>query len=205
MCVSVILYAAIGAITLDRLLGVGYMGCADGTNRGKLNTAVALEPDLVLGIGQKKSMSLSDMAKSARLWVCGLACAMASAGAHTQVFKCTDDSGNVSFTDRPCVSSQKSEEMEIRAAPAQPSALSKTAAEYESERQRKRAKREELDQRVANAEAEVRKIKSDNVDAEKCSSARRKMAAMKRRDPITYNLDVSYFEFQQAAELYCGN
>ena len=155
-------------------------------------------------------MQSSNMARSARLGICVLACALASAGANAQVFKCTDDSGKVSYSDRPCTSSQKSEKATIHSAPTQPPGVSKTAADYEKERQQKRAQREraereELNQRVADAKAEVKKIKSDNFDPQKCSSARSNMAAMKKRDPVAYNLDVSYFELQQAAELYCGN
>jgi hypothetical protein len=155
-------------------------------------------------------MESSNMARSARLGLCVLACALASTGAHAQVFKCTDDSGKVNYTDQPCADSHKSEEITVHAPPPQSPEDRKAAEDNERElkqqrAQRERAERERLDQRVEDSRAKVEKIRSDNFDPAKCSSAREKMAAMKRRDPITYNLDVSYFEFQQAASLYCGN
>tara|TARA_R110001592_G_scaffold254940_1_gene518479 strand:+ start:10856 stop:11137 length:282 start_codon:yes stop_codon:yes gene_type:complete len=92
----------------------------------------------------------------------------------------------------------------------QPEEAGKLATDKEKERlqrqaQRKRAEREKLDLSIADSKAKIAKMKADNYDPEKCMSARSKMAAMKRRDPILYKADVSYFEYQQAAELYCGN
>jgi hypothetical protein len=162
----------------------------------------------VVAVGE--FMESSNMARGVRLGLCVLACALASAGAHAQIFKCTDDSGKVSYSDQPCSSSQKSEAVTIDPAPVQPEEARKLAEDKEKERQRRQAQREgaereKLDQSIADSKAKIRKMKADNFDPEKCKSARSKMAAMKRRDPLTYNLDVSYFEYQQAAELYCGN
>jgi len=154
-------------------------------------------------------MEPSNMAKGARLGLFALACALASAGAHAQVFKCTDDSGKVGFSDQPCASAQKSEEVKIQPAAPQPQAPSNPEAEYEIERQRqnhqRHVQREEQDRRIDDARRDVVKLKTDNYDLAKCNAARARMADMQRRDPVAYNLDVSYFEFQQAASLYCGN
>jgi hypothetical protein len=155
-------------------------------------------------------MESSNMARSARLGLCVLACALASAGAHAQVFKCTDDSGKVNYTDQPCADSHKSEEITVHAPPPQSPEDRKAAEDYERELQQKRvqrerAEREKLNQGVADAKAEVKKIKSENYNPEKCRSAQSKMAAMKRRDPIGYRYELDYFEYQQWAELYCGN
>ena len=154
-------------------------------------------------------MGSSHMARSARLGLCVLAWALASAGAHAQIFKCTEASGKVNYTDQPCPDAQNSEEVTIQPAPVSPEEASEKSADFERELQqkqveRKRVEREEIDRSIADSEAKISKMKADNYDPEKCMSARSKMAAMKKRDPITYNLDVSYFEYQQAAELYCG-
>jgi hypothetical protein len=67
---------------------------------------------------------------------------LSAQGASAEIFKCTADSGKVSYSDQSCASSQKSETVKIHAAPAQSPVDIKTAADYEKERQQKRAERE---------------------------------------------------------------
>lgn len=149
---------------------------------------------------------------SSRLALTALACALAAPGAMAQVFKCVDAVGKVSFVDQPCTGTQKSGEVKIYAGPAAPSpapaaaqapGMSAAAVAHEKERQQRRAQSDESHMRIDESTVKVTKMRADNADPAKCKEARAKMAIMEKRDPLTFKLDVSYFEYQQAASLHC--
>lgn len=52
--------------------------------------------------------------------------------------------------------------------------------------------------------ARIRQIREENQDPAKCKAARTRMQQIERRDPLGKS-GLDYFEYQQAASLYCGN
>lgn len=129
-----------------------------------------------------------------------------------QVFKCSDGaSGKVVFSDKPCATGQKSGEVKIFAGPvtpppaAQMAPMSKEAIAYEKARAQRRADSDESHRRIDEAQGEVQRIKRQNADPQKCAGAKARMAAIELRDPLMYKADVDYMEYQQKANLYCGN
>lgn len=138
------------------------------------------------------------------------------ASAQAQVYKCVDAQGRVAFSDQPCIAAQQSSQLMVPAVPpvqasvpAQTTtrAMSPEATAHEAARQQKRADSNASHHRIAAAAAaaQVHQLREDNADPAKCAAARARMAQMQRREPITYKLNVSYFEFEQQAGLYCGN
>ena len=133
---------------------------------------------------------------------------------HAQVFRCADSAGKLQFSDTPCAAGQQSSEVRIdkHQAPDQPASaptpprMSREAAAYEAQRQQRRQQSNASHQRVNETAAKVQKIRSDNYDPRKCAEARGRMARMERADPgIQHKVNIDYFEFSQAASLYCGN
>jgi len=137
---------------------------------------------------------------------------MLSTTAGAQVFKCTDGSGKTNFSDKPCALDQNSGTVRIfkspQTAPPQPNVptrLSPEAQAHEAKRQQRRAEVNESHRRIDQANNEVKRIRDENADPQKCQEIRGRLAQMQRRDPLTYKIEPDYFEFQQKESLYCGN
>lgn len=123
-----------------------------------------------------------------------------------QVFKCTDGaSGKVNFSDKPCAVGQKDGEVRIfKDSPQPPPPVPSRAASSQA-RSTDQAAQDERLRAVSDTAAEVRRLKAENADPKKCAEVRRRLSAMKARDPIGVTYDVDYFDFQQKERLYCGN
>lgn len=137
---------------------------------------------------------------------------MLSTAANAQVFKCTDGSGKTNFSDKPCALEQNSSTVRIfkspQTTPLEPNAparLSPEAQAHEAKRQQRRAEVNESHRRTDQASNEVKKIRDENADPQKCQEVRGRLAQMQRRDPLMYKIEPDYFEFQQKESLYCGN
>lgn len=133
---------------------------------------------------------------------------------HAQVFRCADSAGKLQFSDTPCAAGQQSSEVRIdkHQAPDQPASaptsprMSREAVAYEEKRQRRHQQSNASHQRIDVETAKIRQIRRDNYDPGKCAEARGRMARMERADPgIQHKVNIDYFEFSQAASLYCGN
>lgn len=74
----------------------------------------------------------------------------------------------------------------------------------EIDRQQARASADARAKAVTVAADRVREVKRQNRDPARCAHARYALAAMQRRDPIGWRMDVSSFEYQQQEALYCG-
>lgn len=132
--------------------------------------------------------------------------------AGAQVFKCTDASGKTKFSDKPCAIDQNSSTVRIFKnapnAPPDPNSpvrLSPDAQAHETKRQQLKAESNERQLRIDQISNEVKKVRSENADPQKCQEVRGRLAQMQRRDPLMYKYQPDYFEFQQKESLYCGN
>lgn len=147
----------------------------------------------------------------------GLVMACLMMAAQAQVGRCVDADGKVSYTEKPCAQGQKSSTVKTYAGPmVQASApasaavpkLSSEAVAHEQKRQQMREQNNASHQRIDEASAKVRKIRSDNADPKKCAEAKRRMAAMEsagRDTLLLVKADPDYFHYQQLASLHCGN
>lgn len=150
------------------------------------------------------------MSKINTLLLAALLCASPLiAGA--QVFKCADSTGKIQFSDQPCAVGQKSSEVRIdkHPEPVRPVAaaprMSKEAVEHEKERARRKQQSDASHKAVDDASAEVRKIKDENQDPQKCKAARLRVAIMEKDDLIKFSGNTDYFMAKQSVSLYCGN
>lgn len=128
--------------------------------------------------------------------------------AQASVYRCKSGD-QVVYSDKPCESTQQSSQVKIQkspqsaATPATPSPAASSA--YATARAKDQAERRERDKQLQSATNEVTRMRAENADPAKCADARKAMARARQREPLTFNLDVSYFEFQQQESLYCGN
>lgn len=137
----------------------------------------------------------------------------ASTAAPAQMHKCITADGQVRYSDRACPAADRASA--IKAAPI----AAPTIADAEMAQARRRAANgqvREIDRQQARASADarakavtvaadrVREVKRQNRDPARCAHARYALAAMQRRDPIGWRMDVSSFEYQQQEALYCG-
>lgn len=127
--------------------------------------------------------------------------------------KCIGADGAVRYADRACAAAEKA--APIAAAPiAAPTAQDAEAAEgrrkaaneqsNELDRRRDQAAAESRAAAIGAAHDRVRQLKRDHFHPQRCFAARHALERMRRRDPIGWRMDVSAFEHQQQAALYCG-
>jgi hypothetical protein len=147
----------------------------------------------------------SGCTKSALILAVSLTAAATAIGARAEIYKCTDGAGSAVFSDKPCGASAEKIVVDTKLTGADLGADDLSAEDYEKKRQQIRAQSQERNRKVADAEAEVRRIKSDNANPAKCSSARSRMADMRLNDPVGYSYDLDYMEYKNMANLYCGN
>ena len=147
------------------------------------------------------------MTRVSRLSLVFILCAPLFAGA--QVMRCTDSTGKVQFSDRPCAEGQKAAEVKIYKDPVakiEPSGrISSRAMAYEKERMRLSNESNERQKRIAETNQEVRKIKDDNADPRKCADARVRKSLMERDGSVKFSGSTDYFMIKQSVALYCGN
>jgi hypothetical protein len=142
-----------------------------------------------------------------------------SGAAFGQVNKCTGPDGKVTYSDKPCPHiSDKASALKIQPSISTSQPEDSTAkynqavkakdterAAAKAKNDKERAEQAALKGKILENQNKIEKIKNENYDPVKCQAARAKMDIMKTRDPLTYNLDVSFFEFQMQANLHCGN
>jgi hypothetical protein len=123
-----------------------------------------------------------------------------------QVYKCTDTAGNLTFTDRPCDSTQSEEAVTIDYQPGDP----EKAAQREKEIREHRAQRRltEADNRrkeIEDLDRKITRMRDQNYDPAACKEYKRRMAAIERRDPLAGPASTEYFEAWSGANLHCGD